>query len=179
MTEFLKYTLDLIRHNSASMSWLEDKRLELAPLLFNRLKLLIQDGRTFIFVSDDNRLWYEEYFLQNINSKSNRPLIPFFSLNSLCKRQIKNNEDISLVNDLLEITFPNGFVYFYVGLSASNMANIAKSRSDSFFIVFDDEHVQNSLFINQQDVNLDSKLISFYNFFDSLLDAILLSKVNI
>ena len=52
-TEFLKYTLDIIRQNGTSMSWLEEKRLEFAPLLSSRLKLLIQDSRPFIFICDE------------------------------------------------------------------------------------------------------------------------------
>ena len=178
-TEFLKYTLDIIRQNGTSMSWLEEKRLEFAPLLSSRLKLLIQDSRPFIFICDDERAWYEEYFSSNINSRSHRPFVPFFSLKSLCKNTISTSNDIALLNDLLELSFPNGYVFFYVGLSTNKMAQVAKSKDDSLLVVFDDKNIHNSLYIPLKESNLDSKLISLYKFFDSSLEAILLSKVNI
>ena len=178
-TEFLRYSLDLIRSGGASMSWLEKKRLEFAPLLASRLKLLVQDNMAFIFVCDDERSWYEEYFLSRINSRSHRPLVPFFSLRALYRNSLSTQDDIALLNDLLELSFSNGYVFFYVGVSTHKMAQIAKSKDDSLMIVFDDQNINNSLYISSSEDNLDSKLISLYKFFDSSLEAILLSKVNV
>ncbi|MCW1360039.1 HobA family DNA replication regulator [Campylobacter jejuni] len=61
MTDFLKFTLECIRDGGASMAWMEERRLELAPLLAARLRLLLE-GKSFIFMCDEQRSWYEEYF---------------------------------------------------------------------------------------------------------------------
>ncbi|TQR33725.1 hypothetical protein DMB92_02230 [Campylobacter sp. MIT 99-7217] len=177
MQDFLQFTLENIRAGGTFMSWLEKRRLEWAPLIAARLRLLIE-GKSFILICDSERSWYEEYFLKNINAKSNRPLVPIFSLSSLCNKNIQSKEDILLLNDLLDVAFPNGFVYFYIGSGLDKKSNIAKSKDDSLLWVFDEE-LQNSFYLSSKDENLDEKLISMYKLFDKSLEAILFSKVSI
>ena len=177
MSDFLSFTLENIRSGGAFMSWMESRRLELAPLLAARLKYILE-GRTFVLMCDEQRSWYEEYFLKNINSKPNRPLLPFVSLNALYKKNIQNQEDISLLNDLLDSYFPNGFVYFYIGSANSDKSLIARSKDDSLLWLFD-EQLQDSFYLNSKDKDLDIKLITLYKLFDKSLEAILFSKVSI
>ncbi len=177
MSDFLSFTLENIRNGGAFMAWMESRRLEWAPLMAARLKYLLQ-SRTFILMCDEQRSWYEEYFLKNINSKANRPMLPFVSLNSLYRKKIQNAEDIALLNDLLDISFPNGYVYFYIGNATDNKSLIAKSKDDSLLWLFD-EQLQDSFYLNSEDKDLDIKLITLYKLFDMSLDAILFSKVQI
>ena len=89
-------------------------------------------------ICDEARSWYETYFFQHINANRARPLLPFFSLKSfLFERKIQNNEDIILLNDMLEIAFPNGFVYFYIGTARDKRSLIARSKNDSLLWLFD------------------------------------------
>lgn len=81
------------------------------------------------------------------------------------------------MNDLLNLAFPNGFVYFYVGSSLDKKARIARSKDDSLLWIFD-EKLQNSFYLNSKDEDLENKLISLYKFFDTILDGILFSKVS-
>lgn len=159
------------------MAWMESRRLEWAPLMVARLKLLLE-GKSFVMLCDEPRAWYESYFLKNINAKANRPLVPIFSLNALCDKKIQNKEDILLLNDLLDVAFPNGFVYFYVGSSLDKRANIAKSKDDSLLWLFDEE-LQNSFYLSSKDRDLDEKLISMFKLFDKSLEAILFARVSL
>lgn len=177
MSDFLKFSLECIRENPASMSWLESRRLEWATLVAARLRLLIFENKPFVLICDEARMWYEEYFLQNINAKNHRPMLPFFSLKALCKKKIEKPEDIALLNDLLELCFPNGFVYFYIGSHLDKHAQIARSKDDSLLWLFD-EQTQNSFYLSSKDEELESKLISLYKLFDKSLDAFLFSKVS-
>lgn len=178
MSDFLRYTLEYIREGGASLAWLESERLKLAPLMAARLKLLIYENKPFVMMCDEKLAWYEDYFLKKINEKLSRPLVPIFSLGALCKKKIEKSEDITLLNDLLELSFPNGFVYFYVGSNLDKKAQIAKSKDDSLLWLFDEE-LQNSFYLSSKDKDLDNKLLSLYKLFDEMLDAILFSRVSL
>ncbi len=83
-----------------------------------------------------------------------------------------------MLNDLLDISFPNGFIYFYIGSASDKKSLIAKSRDDSLLWLFD-EQLQDSFYLNSKDKDLDVKLITLYKLFDTSLDAILFSKVSL
>lgn len=177
MNDFLAHTLENIRAGGNFMAWMESRRLEWAPLMAARLKYLLE-GHTFVLMCDESRSWYEEYFLKNINAKASRPMLPFVSLSSIYRKKIHNQEDIALLNDLLELTFPNGYIYFYIGSANDKKSQIAKSKDDSLLWLFD-EQLQNSFYLNSKDKDLDIKLISLFKLLDMSLDAILFSKVSL
>lgn len=174
---FLKFTLEQIRQSGAYMSWLEERRLEWSPLIASKLSLLLQ-GYTFVMITDEQRTWFEEYFLSKINANNVRPYVPFVSLEGIYHKTCKNQEDIALLNDLLSISFPNGYVYFYIGKNSDFKSQIARSKEDSLLWLFD-EQLQNSFFLSSNDKELDFKLISLYKIFDKSLDAAIFSKVEI
>ncbi|MFW5607595.1 MAG: HobA family DNA replication regulator, partial [Campylobacter hyointestinalis] len=49
MSDFMKWSLEAIRDDSPLMSWMEERRVEWAPLLASRIKYLL-DGFTFIVI---------------------------------------------------------------------------------------------------------------------------------
>ena len=177
MNDFLAHTLENIRAGGNFMAWMESRRLEWAPLMAARLKYVLE-GHTFVLMCDESRSWYEEYFLKNINAKASRPMLPFVSLSSIYRKKIQNQEDIALLNDLLELTFPNGYIYFHIGSANDKQSQIAKSKDDSLLWLFD-EQLQNSFYLNSKDKDLDIKLISLFKLLDMSLDAILFSKVSL
>ncbi|WP_139470756.1 HobA family DNA replication regulator [Campylobacter armoricus] len=174
---FLKFTLEQIRENGTYVSWLEERRLEWSPLIASKLSLLLQ-GYTFIIITDSQRAWFEEYFLSHINANSTRPLVPFISLKGIYNKTCNTQEDIALLNDLLNISFPNGYAFFYIGIKAHSNFKIANSKEDSMLWLFD-EQLQNSFYLSSRDKDLDYKLISLYKVFEQSLDAVLFSKVEI
>ena len=69
MQKFLKWTLDTIRKDGSMMSWMEEKRFEWVPLASSMLEKLLA-GQTVIVITDDDRAWFGEYILKNINTNN-------------------------------------------------------------------------------------------------------------
>jgi len=177
--KFLKWTLDNIRKESSMMSWMEEKRFEWVPLNVSMLKNLIT-GHTIVVVADDDREWFCNYMLSDINKLSkNRPLLPFVSLKSIYPNlaSLKTKEDIELLENMLFQAFPHGYTYFYIGKNNNIKMQIAKRRDDSFIWVMD-EQLQNSFFLSSGDENLDIKLIQLYKLLDKSIDALLFAEVD-
>lgn len=178
--EFSKWTLEAIRSEGIAMSWLEEHRAEWCLLLAPMLKALL-NGRTFVLLTDDDRSWFELYMLKNLNAVGlSRPLLPFVSLKSLYPRldELDSKESIMLLEDMLSITFPNGYVYFYIGKSADRRAQIPKLSDNSYMWLFD-EQVQNSFFLSSIDKNLDTKLITLFKLFNKSVSAALFAQIEI
>lgn len=172
--DFARFLLNIIRENNKYFAWMEERRLEWGPLMQANLRYLLE-GKSFIFCTDEKRSWYEEYFLANINASSNRPLLPFFALSSLCKKSCESEMDIAFLNDLLEANFERGYIFFYIGSYKDKFAKIAKSRENSLLWLFD-EQLQNSFYLSSLDKDLDYKLISLYKLLDQCLDGLLFSN---
>lgn len=180
MSDLIKFSLDTIRQAGPLLSWMEERRIEWASLLGVNIKRLF-DGVSFLLITDEEREWFESYFLRNINRKTNhRPILPFVSLRALYPafKEINSKEEIILLEDMLSIVFPNGFTYFYIGRSNSKLSSIAKNRDDSYMWLFD-EHMQNSFYLSSNDESLDVKLISLFKLFDKTIDAALFGKLKL
>lgn len=173
MKKYLEWTLRSIR-KSENFSWMEERRLEWVPLAISRLQTLL-DGKTFVIVTDSQREWFSSYILSSINRQtSKRPFLPFVDLKSFFPNlnSIKTVEDIELLEDLLSISFPNGFTFFYIGLSNDFSSQMAKKRDDSFMWILD-EQIQNSFFLSLKDDDLDIKLIQLYKLLDKTINVLL------
>ncbi len=180
MQKFLKWTLEHIRKDGSMMSWMEEKRFEWVPLNVSMLKNLMA-GHTIVIITDDEREWFCDYMLRDINRLSkNRPLLPFVSLKSFYPnlKTIKTKEDIELLENMLYQTFSNGFTYFYIGKNSNIKMQIAKRRDDSFIWVMD-EQLQNSFFLSSGDENLDIKLIQLYKLLNKSINALLFAEVDL
>uniref|UniRef100_UPI001BFE466C HobA family DNA replication regulator n=1 Tax=Campylobacter jejuni TaxID=197 RepID=UPI001BFE466C len=79
---------------------------------------------------------------------------------------------LALFYVLLDIFFPYGYLFFYFGSASDHKSLIAKSRDYSLFLLFD-EQLLDIFYLNSKDKDLDIKLISLYQLFDVILDAIL------
>ncbi len=173
MKQYLDWTLRSIR-KSENFSWMEERRLEWVPLAISRLQALME-GKTFILLTDPQREWFGSYLLASINSQTNkRPFLPFVDLRAFFPtlNSLKNSEDIDLLEDLLNISFPNGYLFFYIGQSNTFNFQIAKKREDSFMWVLD-EYIQNSFFLSLKDKSLDIKLIQLCKLLDQTIDVLL------
>lgn len=63
------WTLDAIRSSDfdgITMKWLEERRSEWVGLLGLRLRYFL-NGASFVLICDEEREWFEKYFLLNIN----------------------------------------------------------------------------------------------------------------
>jgi hypothetical protein len=122
-----------------------------------------------------------EYILANINkTKSGRPLLPFYDFNSFNSNidNIKTENDIDLIKDMLSISFPNGFFFWYIGKSQSKRANLAKFSNKPLLWIMDEE-LPNSFVLRSSDESLEFKLLQMYRLFDKTLSAVLFAEVDV
>ena len=180
--DLIRWTLDAIRgkdFDGIIMNWLEEQRIEWASLLAPKLSYFMS-GASFVLICDEEYAWFENYFLNNINNPSKaRPYLPFVPLKAIYPKaeQIANSkQDMQLLEDMLNISFANGFMYFYIGRGSSKLSWIAKSRENSYMWLFG-EQAQNAFYLNANDPLLDIKLLSLYRLFDKTLSDVLLGKI--
>ena len=179
MTTFSSWTLENIRKEGSSFAWMEEKRFEWVPLVASSINRLI-NAQTFLLITDNDREWFGEYILKRLNKASfDRPLLPILSLSSIFPHvdSIKDSEQMALLDDMLSLSFPNGYTYFYIGKGTHPRAKIAKSKDDSLTWLFN-ERAQNSFYMNSEDENLDIKLIQLITLFDKSIDAVMFSEVD-
>lgn len=180
MNKFLKWTLGSIRKDGSMMSWMEEKRFEWVPLAASILENILE-GRTIILITDEPRDWFSDYVLKTINAThKNRPFLPVISMKTFFPNvnQIKTNQDIELLENMLSQSFVNGYTFFYVGKSNDIKMQLAKRCNNSFMWVFD-EHIQNSFYLSSADEMLDIKLIQLFLLLDRSIDAVLFAEVSL
>jgi hypothetical protein len=117
--------------------------------------------------------------VRSINQTSSaRPFISFVSLRSLFPNigGLKSKEDFDLLEDMLSMTFANGYTFFYVGKSNDAKYQITKQKYDSFVWIMD-EHIQNSFYLMSEDEFLDIKLIQLFKLLNRSVDAVLFAEV--
>lgn len=177
MQDLLKFNIELMQ-NDPALSWLFEQKECWNALLTQNLRTLLE-GNTFVLFCDHKRNWFERYFLSRINSLGgDRPFLPFYSLSNLYPNleQIKTSEEMALLSDLLSISFPNGFTYFYIGEPNTSFADIAKT-SDESYIWLIGEDTPNMFCLESDDKNLDIKLIKLFEIFNKSIDAALFNEV--
>ncbi len=178
--DLVRWTFDEINKDRERFAWLEPKRVEWSLLLAVKLRNLL-DGVSFLFFTDSDREWFGEYLLKKINPRNNhRPILPFFNIRTLYPRvdEITSMEDFALVDDLLSLSFPNGFVYFYVGKPAGRFVQFVRSHDNSYLWLLD-EVDENGFTLSSTDEWLDVKLLSLFSIFDKSINAALFGKLDI
>jgi hypothetical protein len=182
MQEVLNWTIDTIRQQETiDSTWLEEKKFEWAPLVVKTLKSIIEKQYTLLIVTDDDRSWFGDYILNELNHKKNgRPNIPVFDFKGIYHHydKVKSEEDIQLIDDMLDISFPNGYVFWYIGKGNSHYSVIPKYHQNSFLWLID-EDLSGSLSLKAADQNLDLKLLQIFKLFNKTLDAALFVEITL
>jgi hypothetical protein len=182
MQEILNWTIKTIREEEIiDSTWLEEQKFEWTPLVVKSLKNVLNDNSTILIVTDEPRNWFGNYILSNINdSKHGRPNLPFYDFKAICNNyhNLHSQQDIQLIIDMLNISFPNGYTFWYIGTGACKHSILAKYHSNSFLWLID-ETIPGCLTFKEDDTMLDIKLIQMYKLFNKTLDAILFAEVNI
>ena len=180
MQQLLSWTLDTIREEKSSFSWMEECRYEWAPLVKNAISQLI-DGKSILILTDDRCNWFGKYLLSKMNDISqNRPFLPIYHLNDSFPhlKTIQTAEDISILEDLFEISHPDGYYIWYIGEASHPYTKIAYRNDDSFLWVIDEE-IQNSFLLRSKDGLLDIKLLQLYKLFDKTISAVLFGELEL
>jgi len=180
MQQLLKWTLETIREEESSFSWMEEYRYEWAPLVKSAVSQ-VAEGRTVLIVTDEAHKWFGKYILNSINDLSKqRPLLPFYQLadNFPNLQNIHTAQEILLLEDMLDISYPNGYYIWYIGRGDHPYTKLAYRNRDNFLWVLDEE-VQNSFALRSSDPLLDIKLLQLYKLFDSTLTAALFGDLDL
>lgn len=180
MQQLLKWTLDTIREEESSFSWMEEYRYEWAPLVKSAVSQTIE-GKTALIITDESRQWFGNYILNNINDlNKNRPLLPFYLLAGCFPslQNIHSTQSLELFEDMLDISYPNGYYIWYIGKADHPYTKLSYRNDDSFLWILDEE-VQNSFTLRSSDTLLDIKLLQMYKLFDSTLSASLFGDLDL
>jgi hypothetical protein len=176
----LSWTIQTIREDDGLASWLEERKYEWVPLVSDLLsRLLSEDSQTVIIITDKEYEWFGKYILSHINSKKqNRPYLPFVHIKSYTDNldNIQGSDDIELLKDMLNITFKNNYIFWYIGSSDNQRANIAKHTKGSFLWLFD-QQMQNSFYLSSTDKIIDIKLLQLFRLFNKTLSAALFDEI--
>ncbi len=180
MQQLLKWTLDTIREEESCFSWMEEFRYEWAPLIKPAVSQILA-GKTVLIVTDESREWFGKYILNAVNDLAKqRPLLPFYPLEK-CFPQLQTihaTSEIELLEDMLEISYPNGYYIWYIGRGDHPLTKLSFRNQNNFLWVLDEE-VQNSFALRSADPLLDVKLLQLYKLFDATLSAVLFGDLEL
>ncbi|MDQ7047274.1 MAG: HobA family DNA replication regulator [Sulfurovum sp.] len=172
MQQLLKWTLETIREEESSFSWMEEYRYEWAPLVKSAVDQILE-GKTVLILTDPSYAWFSKYIVSTINNlDKNRPLLPAYSLLSCFPdlSSIKSTQDIQLLEDMLDISYPAGYFIWYIGRGSHSDTKLVYRNENSFLWIMDEE-VQDSFAFRSGDPLLDIKLLQLYKLFDATLSA--------
>jgi hypothetical protein len=159
---------------------MEEYRYEWAPLVKSATAQIIE-GKTVLVVTDEAHKWFGKYILNSINDlKKNRPLLPFCQLVDIFPNlhSLSSTEDLQLLEDMLEISYPNGYYIWYIGAGNHKYTKLAYRCEDSFLWVMDEE-VQNAFALRSSDPLLDIKLLQLFKLFDSTVSSTLFGELDL
>ena len=179
MQQLLKWTLETIREEDC-FSWMEEYRYEWAPLAKSAVTQILE-GKSVLLLTDVPRKWFGKYILENTNTLSkNRPLLPIFPLPDMFPHvgAFSSTQDLQLLEDMLDISFPNGYFIWYIGKGDHPFTKLAYRSSDSFLWIMDEE-VENSFALRSSDEMLDIKLLQLYKLFDMTLSEALFGELDL
>lgn len=182
MQEFLNWTVDTIREDKLISPWLEEKKYEWTPLVSKSITAILEKGCSVLIVTDDDRNWFLEYILSNINNTKslNRPYLPFYDFKSFSKQMdnIKSEDDMAYLKDMLDISFPNGYCFWYIGRGQDVRATLPKVTKHSFLWLLDDE-TSDAFKLRSSDEALDMKLLQMFRLYNKTLSAALFAEINV
>jgi hypothetical protein len=179
LPDFAQWSLDAIRAEGGSLSWLEEYRFEWSKTTAFALEQIL-NGKTVILITDEKRKWLEHYILSAINSISlERPLVPIISIESIYPHynNISGGEMIDMLDDMIALSYKNDYFFWYIGKGDDKRSDIAKRKDESYFWIFD-EDFNNAFTLKSYDPVLDIKLLQLYRLFDASLSATMFGEVD-
>ena len=178
MADLSKWTLNTIRDDYECIQWMEERRFEWTPLTQKAINNIIS-GMSCIVLSDSKHQWVASYLMGILNNcDSSRPLLPFINGNTSYHEiisNIQNSQEIELFEDMLSLSFPNGYFFLYIGKDLNVKARVSKRNTNSFLWIFD-EDVQNSFTLEGDDDLIDIKLVQLCALFNKSINHILFEE---
>ena len=91
---------------------------------------------------------------------------------------IQTSQEIELLEDMLDISYPNGYYFWYIGKGNHPYTKLVYRQDNSFLWILDEE-VQDSFSLRSADSLLDIKLLQLYKLFDRTLSAVLFGDLDL
>lgn len=179
LPDFAQWTLDTIREEGGSLSWLEEHRFEWSKTTAYALEHILE-GKTIILITDEKDKWLETYILSSLNSATvDRPMIPIVSIDNLCVHynSISGGELIDVIDDMISLSYKEDYFFWYIGKGDDKRCDIAKRKDNSYFWMFD-EDFNDAFTLKSYDKGLDIKLLQLYRLFDASLNAAMFGEVD-
>jgi len=180
MRQFLEWTLESIRAENSDFSWMEEFRYDWTPLMGSLLSKLMA-GQSVLLLADERREWFLEYIAYSVNDpRKGRPFVPFFRLDSLVadRSLLERSESVELIEDMLNISFPLGYIVWYIGEGDHYLSRFASRRDDAFLWLMD-EQMPGAFTLRGGDPLLDMKLIQLYRLFDKSMEAVMFGEIEL
>ncbi len=180
MQDFAQWSLDTIREEGGSLSWLEEQRFDWTTTTSHALEQIL-NGKTIILITDEKRKWFEQYILSSLNSATlERPLLPMVSIDSIYTHynNINGGEMIDILDDMISISYKDNYFFWYIGSGDDKRSDIAKRKDNSYFWIFD-EDFHNAFTLKSYDKKLDIKLLQLFGLFDASLNATMFGEVDV
>ena len=180
MPDFAQWSLDTIREEGGSLSWLEEQRFDWTTTTSHALEQIL-NGKTIILITDEKRKWFEQYILSSLNSATlERPLLPMVSIDSIYTHynNINGGEMIDILDDMISISYKDNYFFWYIGSGDDKRSDIAKRKDNSYFWIFD-EDFHNAFTLKSYDKKLDIKLLQLFGLFDASLNATMFGEVDV
>ena len=181
MQEFTNWTVKTIREDRYIGSWMEERKFDWIPIVSKVIRNIIDKNKSVLIITDDDRDWFLTYLINKINSKiNNRPLLPFYDFNGFIPnhKKLTSQDDIEYIKDMLDISFPNGYIFWYIGRGQDKKSLLAKVSKNSFLWLMDEDR-QNSFNLKSDDETLDMKLLQMYRLFNKTLDASIFAQIDV
>ncbi len=179
MNPFESWTLEDIRSQGQSLSWLEELRFEWLPSTQSAIAQILE-AKTIVLITDEEHKWFEHYILSSLNKPIlERPLIPIVPLEHVYPQFNAIRADmIDMIIDMLNLAYKNDFFFWYIGRGDSRRADIAKRSDRSNYLWIMDE---NSTFVplSSYDEEIDIRLLQLYKLFDRSLSAVLFGETTL
>ncbi len=180
MQQLLKWTLETIREEESCFSWMEEYRYEWAPLVKSAVSQIVE-GKSVLVITDESHKWFGKYILNSINEmRKNRPFLPVYQLIDCFPNlhSINSTQEIELLEDMLDISYPNGYYIWYIGKGDHPYTKLAYRNHDNFLWVLDEE-IPNSFALRSSDTLLDIKLIQLFKLFDKTISTSLFGDLDL
>ena len=177
--DFAQWSLDAIREEGGSLSWLEEQRFEWTTTTAHALEQILE-GKTVLLITDEKRKWLENYIMTFINGISlDRPFIPVISIDSIYTHynNVSGGEMIDIVDDMISSSYGDNYFFWYIGKGNDKRSDIAKRKDNSYFWLFD-EDFNNAFTLKSYDTLLDIKLLQLYKLFNASLNATMFGEVD-
>jgi len=179
MAEFAQWSLDAIREEGASLSWLEEQRFDWTTATSHALEQILA-GKTMILITDEKRKWFESYITSSINGVMlERPPIAIVSIDSIYSYfdSVSGGDMLDMLDDMIVQSFKYDYFFWYIGKGDDKRSDIAKRQDNSYFWIFDEEF-NNAFTLKSYDTHLDIKLLQLFQLFNASLNAAMFGEVD-